>query len=594
MSVKPTLLFLHGVGEGDPSDGWAAHLSRTLVSIGYPDLDSVRVIAPKYPHTLRGSDDTDPLPKLTIKELNGAAARANQRDFERRIGAIEVLLGPHNQGSGWALGDAISEAAVGRPSFIQAGNFITDPRVRAQVLNRVLRQLPSSGRLVIVGHSLGSVIAADLIRRLPEGLDVAGMVTIGSPLAHRSFHVDKMRTVLKDPPQNLAWWVNVWNKFDPVTTHRGISTAFPWMIDYQVQTGLALDVHDAATYLDSSLVGTAIGYALFGSQSKAVSPTEVGVDVALDYAESIAVAALRYAHLISQRLKGERQERYTAALRQVQGATVDRVKHRNASQSRPIPAQIAQLAVDLSDPDSIALTPPPISFASKQDAILPLLSIVGANVIAPFEIEVPRDVRQDALEQLTREMGIGSRIGTNAFKASESARDALRGPTNWFKWVALGVGAAAVIAATGGLALAAAPGLAGAAAVTSALAAFGPGGMIGGLLTAGTLLSAGGGGVAIGLASPATTAAALEAVVEARLAAALLRQLEGIEQDPSTWSGLNEIGAEVRRELARIQPFSDESAPSVKELHRKSEAIDRALECLRDRGLGEVDEKIIR
>ena len=80
----------------------------------------------------------------------------------------------------------------------------------------------------------------------------------------------------------------------------------------------------------------------------------------------------------------------------------------------------------------------------------------------------------------------------------------------------------------------AAPGVAGAAAITSALAAFGPGGMIGGLLTAGTLVTAGGGGIAFGLASPGTTAETVEAVVGAQLAAALLRQRQGLEQDPTT------------------------------------------------------------
>lgn len=586
MPTKPTLLFLHGVGSGDQSDQWRTALSKSLANLGYPDLSAVTVIAPKYPHTLRGSDDDDPLPGLTVKAPSGDSATRNRRDFERRMGAVEVMLGRHDPGSGWFAGDAIAQAAIGMKAFAQANNYVTDTRIRAQVLNRVLKRLPTSGRLVIVGHSLGSVIAADLVRRLPVGLEVSGLVTLGSPLAHPRFHVEKLRTTLTNPPANLAWWVNFWNDADPVTTHKGVSSVFPWMVDHRVRTPLGLNVHDAVTYLSNEVAATAIGFALFGSQSQALATVERGLDIPLDYAETVALMALRYAHLTLASLDGDRRERFEGALRQVQAATVDLVRQRNTQDNRPMPNRVAELAVDLADPDSIAPTPSAVTFLSKEEAVVPLLSVAAANVIRPFEIDVSKDKRQKAMETLTLEMGLGSRIGAQVFKAADRARDELKGGTNWIKWAALGLGAAALVAASGGLALAAAPGVAGAAAVTSALAAFGPGGMIGGLLTAGTLLSAGGGGVAIGLASPATTAATLEAVVASQLAVAVLRELEGVQQDPTTWDGLVELGIELRRERARLEVFADKSAPTLKELERKLEAVDRALAYLDRHELG--------
>jgi hypothetical protein len=84
--------------------------------------------------------------------------------------------------------------------------------------------------------------------------------------------------------------------------------------------------------------------------------------------------------------------------------------------------------------------------------------------------------------------------------------------------------------------------------ITSALATFGPGGMIGGPLTAGTLVTAGGGGIAFGLASPGTSAETLEAVAERRLAAEILRKLQGLESDPTVWRIFAAIEIEVRRE----------------------------------------------
>ena len=587
MPDKPILLLLHGVGPGHQGDEWKVALKDALIGLGYSDLGGVTVIAPKYAHALRGSDDNEPLPGVTVKAPSGEAARKNRRDFERRTGAVEVVLGRHNRGTGWIGGDVVAAAALAQPYFAQAINYLTKPRIRSQVLQRILLRLPQSGRLVIVGHSLGSVIAADLVRRLPTGLTVAGMVTVGSPLAHPKFAVDRLREALKEPPTNLGWWVNFWNAADPVTTHRGISSAFPWMVDFRIPTTAGPHCHDAEVYLADRAVAAAVGLALFGSLSKELVVVEAGMDLRLDYAETVALMALRYGYLTKARLEGDQHDRYADALRQVQASTVELVRQRNEREGRPMPTEIARLFFDLSDPESLAPEPRPISHLSKDDAVVPLLSIAAANVIRPFEISVHMDTRRKAMEDLTAEMWLGGQIGADVFAAADEARKALgSGGTNWFKWVALGVGVAALVAATGGLALVAAPGVAGAAAITSALAAFGPGGMIGGLLTAGTLVTAGGGGIAFGLASPGTTAETVEAVVGAQLAAAILRKRQGLEQDPNIWSSLIETEIAVRREHARLVAISDESAPSLKELQRKLVVIDRALTYLNKHGLG--------
>ena len=199
---------------------------------------------------------------------------------------------------------------------------------------------------------------------------------------------------------------------------------------------------------------------------------------------------------------------------------------------------------------------------------------------------VPKNVQREALEELVLESAVGKQIAVDAFAAVDEARKALAGGgINWVKWIALGVGAAAVVA-TSGLALAAAPvGLAGAAAITSALAAFGPGGMIGGLLTAGALVSVSAGGIGVGLASPATSAETVEAVVATQLTVAILRKRQSLEQDPAVWASLVETEIEVRRQHEQLDEFSDDSAPGLKDLKRKIELVDRALTYLRKNGL---------
>lgn len=585
---EPILLFLHGVGDGDQDDDWRARLTEALAGLGYPDLDPARVIAPKYAHALKGWDEKVALPGVTIKHPPRDAARKNRRDFERRTGAVEFRLGRHNRGNGHGVSDALVGMAVGLPYFAQARNYLMDRQIRAQVLTRVLSKLPESGRLVIVGHSLGSVIAADLVTRLPVGLEVVGMVTIGSPLANGNFDVDKLQETLKEPPTNLAWWVNFWNAADPVAAHRGVSSVFPWIVDFRINTtNLMHRAHDASQYLADEAVAAAIGFALFGSRSTELANIDKGLDIPLDATERIALLALRYAYLLKMRLEGDQKDRFSGALRQVQATAVDDIQRRNDSEGRAMPSAVARLAFDLSDPQASVPEPLPSSHMTKDESVVLLTILASENVIRPFEISISKDKWQGAMKDLSAEIGLGSQYGADVFASAKSAQEALNGGrgVNWIKWGALGAGAAAIVVATGGLALAAGAGLAGAAVITSALAAFGPGGMIGGLLTAGTLVTAGGGGIAYGLASPGTTAQTLEAVVELRLAAEILRQLQDLESDPSVWRVLVETEIEVRREYERLDEFSDEATPALKELKRKIDAIERALKYLRDNGL---------
>lgn len=587
LSNEPILLFLHGVGTGDRDDLWKARLSETLSGIGYPSLDGVEVIAPKYAHALKDYDDRQDVPPITIKNPSRDAARKNRRDFERRIGAVEFRLGRHNSGNGTIGGDALVNVAVNFPLlFRQARMYLNEPNVRAHVLKKILEALPSSGRLVIVAHSLGSVIAADLVRRLPVDIEIVGMVTIGSPLANGNFEVDRLRETMSEPPANLGWWVNFWNAHDPVAASRGASSVFTWLVDLRVMSLPTVHAHDATYYLANETVAEAIGYGIFGSRSKELARAETAVDVPLDPAETYAVLALRYADLISATLDGDLRDRYRGALRQVQATVVDSIIRRNEVVQRSTPSIVARLAFDFSDPDAEVPPTAPSSHLPKDEAAVFLAVLASENIIRPFDIAVPKGKREAAMQELTAEMGLSSRFGEDVFVASREAQEVLSGPRsmNLVKIGILGAGATALVVATGGLALAAGAGLAGAAAVTSALAAFGPGGMIGGLLTAGTLMTAGGGSIAYSLASLGTGAEALEVFAERQLTLVILRQRQALDQDHSAWQNFSETETQVRREYERLDEFSDGSSASLKDLKKKIVTLERALAYLRENG----------
>lgn len=590
MSSEPILLFLHGVGTGDPKHEWKDALSESLARAGYPLLETAKVIAPKYAHALTGVDEKEALPSLTTSRLQGEAARQNRREFERRIGAIEFRLGRQFKGDGFPGNDVVVDFALAVPFFQQARNYLKNADVRAHILNRILKKVPTSGRLVIVGHSLGSVIAADLIARLPADVHVEGMITIGSPLASASFGGDQLRNALKEPPTNLGWWVSFWDELDPVAGRRGVSSAFPWMIDFRTptQTLSPIAAHSAVEYLKQDVVAEAIGFALFGSKSRELAPVEQSIDVPLNTAETYALLALRYAHLITGRLEGELQARYAGAVRSVQATLIDALKAHRVRSHELVPSAVAELFVDLSDASSIATAPAPLRHLNKDDAVVPLTVLASSNIVHPFELTIDLVKRRAAMEDLAAELGVTSTFGADVFTSAKIADDALvnkSGVNRLIKIGFIGAGAVALVIATGGLALAAGAGLAGAAAITSALAAFGPGGMIGGLLTAGALVTAGGGGIAYGLASPATTAEALEEVVSRQLAAEILRKKQNLDSDPHVWRNLVQTEIEVRRELERLDEFSDPSAPTLKDLKRKLASIERALRYLTEHGL---------
>lgn len=598
MPERPTLLFLHGVGKGDPDGAWRVALSGALVRLGYPAIGADAFVAPRYAHLLNGTDDADRVPPITSKPLRREDARRNRREFEGRTAAMEFRIGQNDLGTGYDQAEAVIGAATELPQFKQARNYLEHDDIRASVLVRVLKALPETGRLLILGHSLGSVVAADIVRRLPPAIEVVGMVTIGSPLASRRFSIDDLTNAMDEPPTNLGWWVNFWNRLDPVASHRGLSSVFPWLLDHQVVTAANVHVHDAVEYLSDPAVATAIGFGLFGSHSQELVPAARGVDTPVDETELLGLLALRYTTHLRNGLDGDDRERFEGALRHVQSTVAQGMLTRRAAEGRPAPARITELTFDLADVHAAVPEPPVVTLRDRSAAVVPLIVLASGNVLRPFEIDVSKKVRQQAMRDLAAESGLGSPFGDLVLEATTTAQNVLnpgRGAA-WWKLGAIGVGAAALVVATGGLALAAAPGVVGAAAVTSALAAFGPGGMIGGLVTAGSLIAAGGGGIAVGssslaagLASPDTSAEALESIVTRQLTAVVLRQEAGLEQDPAVWRALAETERQVRREHERLDEFSDPSAPSLKELQRKILAIERALEYMRKHGLDPVN-----
>lgn len=133
-----------------------------LARIGFPSLDDVTVLNPVYADDLWEDPEAQHNFAVPPVQKHMTLSGLELLEFERRTAAMETRLGRHNRGAGGAFPEAVVSRSVELPLFVQARNFLNNQQIRAQVHRRILEQLPTEGEIVLLGHSLGSVIAADL------------------------------------------------------------------------------------------------------------------------------------------------------------------------------------------------------------------------------------------------------------------------------------------------------------------------------------------------------------------------------------------------------------------------------------------------
>lgn len=161
-----------------------------------------------------------------------------------------------------AMGMGIAERFL-VPALAQVTRYLTDDSIRARARKAVLDLVDTDTR-VIVGHSLGSVVAYECAHLLEHPLPL--LVTVGSPLGLRSIVIDRLSPPPSFPPK-AAVWLNVANREDIVAAEPDLRPLFardvpsPSRFDgiwYQE----AKDPHRAETYLGRPAIARAIIEAL--------------------------------------------------------------------------------------------------------------------------------------------------------------------------------------------------------------------------------------------------------------------------------------------------------------------------------------------
>jgi hypothetical protein len=108
------------------------------------------------------------------------------------------------------FGMAAAERFVMR-SLTQVTRYFTDDQVRAYALGQVSKLIGPDTR-VLIGHSLGSVIAYEAAHELDQPLPL--LITLGSPLGLRSVVYERLRPQPPGFPPSVARWVNLAGRDD--------------------------------------------------------------------------------------------------------------------------------------------------------------------------------------------------------------------------------------------------------------------------------------------------------------------------------------------------------------------------------------------
>ena len=154
-------------------------------------------------------------------------------------------------------------AGLGERTLISSAKqvriYFSDPVVRCRVRASVAELLTDDTH-VVVGHSLGSVVAYEVLAANP-GHKVRCFVTLGSPLGIRNLIFDRLEPAPTDSVG--AWpgvrkWTNIADDGDVVALVKRLAPSFgPDVVDRRIHNGAK--AHDVTRYLSSREVGQAIG-----------------------------------------------------------------------------------------------------------------------------------------------------------------------------------------------------------------------------------------------------------------------------------------------------------------------------------------------
>lgn len=161
----------------------------------------------------------------------------------------------------FAIGSMSVAERVKKPLH-QVTKYLTDSDLRDSIQQRVLKHIGTETK-VIIGHSLGSVVAYDIAaKRLSDPLPL--LLTLGSPLGLRSIIYDRLEPQPPQYPPIVQRWVNIADRNDLVAAEPDLSGLFGRgnLGEATIESGWTVDngakPHQAESYLGKKEIGRPI------------------------------------------------------------------------------------------------------------------------------------------------------------------------------------------------------------------------------------------------------------------------------------------------------------------------------------------------
>lgn len=261
------LVLLHGLGVHDlgrARDDWMADLAYGADAAGCDALPTDAAWLPSYSGPLEAALDPTSIETVGpqgIAEAQEELIRAldlSEEVSSASLGIREQIADRIRAGLTWIADHSPLDEVVIALAFREVAVYLQNPDAREAALREVVAGLPSDGDIVLVAHSLGSIVAIDLLnsRSIPQVTDV---VTCGSPLGIDAV----LRTI---PGGSISpvgvRWTNVWSADDPVTI--GTPLVDDWgegVVDREIR-GHRDDAHAFGTYLATPAVAEIVLKAL--------------------------------------------------------------------------------------------------------------------------------------------------------------------------------------------------------------------------------------------------------------------------------------------------------------------------------------------
>jgi hypothetical protein len=574
--VTRVVLCIHGIRTDANPIAWRQGLDAALRLEGLGDLESRgwTTVAPEYMDllTIQPEPSNEPPPPTYARSPDDQHQSA-AGDYWLACSRLEAALGDTTAVGPGPIADIPADqiAKHGIPLlFPYARTYCSSSRRRNAIQRRVLDAIPDDCELVIIGYSLGSVVAVDLLYHLPTSCNLRLLVTMGSPMGLKeiSSHLRRVRSSF--PFEITGPWLNLVGRADLVAAGRGISRMFPEVVDVYVDTGWT-SAHEPDKYLAQAALVRAFGWLQRSDES---TSDRLLPELTLPVQLIPVVAFAQYALRLGQAQKpGSQRTRFEAA-RMLMAETV-RQELLDHDVSHPI---IDRLAEDNADQLRGRFRGQPVQLIDA------LFRAHMSNPVAPYEINTPQVAKGNALRSLATDLGAPSSWADAVITAVEAARKAHEGfPVGR---VALGAAAAALFVTAPYLVVAAAPaGAAGGAAIVGGLAALGPGGMLGGLVVVGAVGGAGG-AAAIGALTAGSPATVAELVVSLQAHALACSNLGHREPGSQEWFTLTTMESQLANKLARHTQLDDRKSPTRDQLDQKLKTVRTAITWLAERGLG--------